>query len=96
MSEFLEDNTPSLDPALDAVAESDSDADAGNEAEYEEITSEEVDRIVDALDHLIESVTSENIRFHLEEAAASIYGLVYEEDEITSESSETDSLDQAA
>jgi hypothetical protein len=50
------------------------------DAEYEEITSEEVDRIVESLDKLIESVSSENIKHLLEEAAASIYYLVYEDD----------------
>ncbi|MFO0977186.1 MAG: hypothetical protein U0996_12360 [Planctomycetaceae bacterium] len=49
--------------------------------EYEEISSEEVDRVVDALDRLIESVQSENIKHYLEEAASNIYYLVYEEEE---------------
>lgn len=49
--------------------------------EYEVITSEEVDRVLDALDQLISSVQSENIRSHLEEAADSIYSLVYGDDE---------------
>ncbi len=81
MSEPQEDQTPELELAPEAETE----------AEYEEITSEEVDRIVDALDQLIESTTSENIRFHLEEAAASIYHLVYD-DEIA----DSGELDQAA
>lgn len=49
--------------------------------EYEEISSEEVDRVVDALDRLIESVQSENIKHYLEEAASNIYYLVYEEED---------------
>ena len=54
--------------------------------EYEEISSEEVDRVVEALDRLIEGVQSENIKHYLEEAASNIYYLVYEdEDEVSSE-----------
>lgn len=49
--------------------------------EYEEISSEEVDRVVEALDRLIEGVQSENIKHYLEEAASNIYYLVYEEEE---------------
>ncbi len=59
--------------------------------EYEEISSEEVDRVVEALDRLIEGVQSENIKHYLEEAASNIYYLVYEEDE-----SSNDSLERAA
>ncbi len=49
--------------------------------EYEVITSEEVDRILDGLDSLIASTESENIRHLLEEAANNIFGLVYAEEE---------------
>ena len=60
--------------------------------EFEEISSEEVDRVVEALDRLIAGVQSENIKHYLEEAASNIYYLVYEE-EVT----ETDgALDLAA
>ena len=45
--------------------------------EYEVITSEEVDRVLDALDQLIASAQSENVRSCLEEAADNIYALVY-------------------
>ena len=48
--------------------------------EYEEISSEEVDRVVEALDRLIEGVQSENIKHYLEEAASNIYYLVYEDE----------------
>jgi hypothetical protein len=61
--------------------------------EYEEINSEEVDRVVEALDRLIEGVQSENIKHYLEEAASNIYYLVYEEEEIVGAD---DSLEQAA
>lgn len=46
---------------------------AFNPDEYEEITSDEVDRVVAALDTLMQTVSSENIRAHLGEAADSIY-----------------------
>ncbi|MFM7040093.1 MAG: hypothetical protein ACKO2L_20485 [Planctomycetaceae bacterium] len=63
-----------------------------DEAEdYEEIRSEEVDRIVEALDRLIEGAQSENVKHFLEEAASSIYYLVYEDEE-----SEDEGLEQAA
>lgn len=52
-----------------------------NEEQFEEITSEEVDRVVAQLETLIESTTSENIRSFLEEAMNEIYYLVYEEEE---------------
>lgn len=52
-----------------------------NADEFEEINSEEVDRVVEALDRLIEGVQSENIKHYLEEAASNIYYLVYEEEE---------------
>ena len=60
--------------------------------EFEEISSEEVDRAVEALDRLIAGVQSENIKHYLEEAASNIYYLVYEQ-----EVDETDeAIDQAA
>lgn len=51
------------------------------EEQFEEITSEEVDRVVAQLETLIESTDSENIRSYLEEAMNEIYYLVYEEEE---------------
>ena len=60
--------------------------------EYEEIRSEEVDRVVEALDRLMEGVQSENIKHYLEEAASNIYYLVYEEEEDLAD----DSFEQAA
>jgi hypothetical protein len=53
---------------------------SGDDEEYEEITSDEVDRVVDALETLMATVESENIRFYLEEATSSIYHLIYEDD----------------
>ena len=78
MSETTEDQNTELQ----ALADSE---------EYEEINSDEVDRVVEALDHLMEIVQSENIKHYLEEAASSIYYLVYEDE---SEGQET--LDKAA
>lgn len=60
--------------------------------EFEEISSEEVDRVVEALDRLIEGAQSENIKHYLEEAASNIYYLVYE---VEAEGDDED-LEQAA
>ena len=62
--------------------------------EFEEISSEEVDRVVEALDRLMAGVQSENIKHYLEEAASNIYYLVYEdEDDVVADD---DSVHQAA
>ncbi|MFZ9088743.1 MAG: hypothetical protein ACO3FE_01520 [Planctomycetaceae bacterium] len=63
--------------------------------EYEEICGEEVDRIVESLDRLIEGVQSENVKHLLEEAASNIYFLVYEE-ETNGECVSDDDLEAAA
>lgn len=52
--------------------------------EYEEITSDEVDRVVAALEELSSTVTSETIRSFLQEASHNIYYLLYEDEEETS------------
>jgi len=49
--------------------------------EYEEISSEEVDRVVGLLEELMGMVQSQNVRDYLEEASTSIYYLVYDEEE---------------
>jgi len=49
--------------------------------EFEEICSDEVDRVVEVLDSLIENTQSENIKHLLEEASSNIYYLVYEDEE---------------
>ncbi|GAB5441444.1 MAG: hypothetical protein Fues2KO_17930 [Fuerstiella sp.] len=49
--------------------------------EYEVINSDEVDRVVEVLDNLIDNIESENIKHFLEEASSSIYYLVYEDEE---------------
>jgi hypothetical protein len=59
--------------------------------EYEEISSDEVDRIVEALEELAEGVASENIRVLLEEASQSVYDLVYDDEDLV-EVDESDDL----
>lgn len=49
--------------------------------DYEEISSDEVDRVVAELENLAGSVESENIRYHLSVAALEIHRLVYEADD---------------
>ena len=46
--------------------------------EYEEISSTEVDHVIQSLEALIQSVSSENIRAYLDEAADNIYSLIYD------------------
>ncbi|HEV3299110.1 MAG TPA: hypothetical protein VG055_05700 [Planctomycetaceae bacterium] len=52
-----------------------------DELEYEEITSDEVDSVVEQLERLVETVQSENIKSYLEDAINSIFFLVYEDDD---------------
>ena len=49
--------------------------------EYEEITSDEVDRVVEQLERVMETVQSENIKSFIEDAINSIFFLVYEDDD---------------
>lgn len=65
-------------------------SDVIEEQEFEEICSDEVDRVVEILDNLIENTQSENIKHLLEEASSAIYYLVYEDEE------EEGGLEQAA
>jgi hypothetical protein len=58
------------------------DDQANDGLEYEEITSDEVDRVVEQLERLSETVKSENIKSYIEDAINSIFFLVYEEDEV--------------
>lgn len=55
---------------------------ANAEEEFEEISSEEVDRVVAALEELIETVESDNIRIQLEDASNNIFYLVYDESDL--------------
>ena len=52
-----------------------------DEIEYEEIESDEVDRVVAALEELSATVASENIKAFLEEASTNIYYLVYDDED---------------
>jgi hypothetical protein len=51
-----------------------------NGDEYEEITSEDVDRVIAGLETLMSQTKSENIRAYLAEAADQIFDLVYGDD----------------
>lgn len=53
--------------------------------EYEVISSEEVDRVVEALEDLTETVESDNIRTYLDEAVNNIFYLVYDEGDLIEE-----------
>jgi hypothetical protein len=57
----------------------------GADDDFEEISSDEVDRVVEALETLAATAESENIRYFLEEATLKIYLLVYGDDEQQSE-----------
>jgi Asp-tRNA(Asn)/Glu-tRNA(Gln) amidotransferase A subunit family amidase len=52
-----------------------------DDIEYEEVHSDEVDRVVAALEELGATVNSETIQAMLEDVATSIYYLVYEDEE---------------
>jgi hypothetical protein len=52
-----------------------------DDQEFEEINSDEIDRIVEVLDNLIEGVDSDNVKHYLEEASSNIYYLIYEDSE---------------
>lgn len=59
----------------------DGDQNLSDEDEYEEITSDEVDRIVESLEKLIGSTESVNIQTYLEEALNNIFYLVYDQED---------------
>ena len=75
----LEDKFDFDDEALKSDEASDS------EDEFEEITSDEVDRVIETLESLVEGVESENIRAHLENAVNEIFYLVYNDDDLQSD-----------
>lgn len=58
---------------------------SGADEEFEEISSDEVDRLVESLEALAATTESENIRYYLEEATLKIYLLVYGDDDQQSE-----------
>uniref|UniRef100_A0A7C2P3E0 Uncharacterized protein n=1 Tax=Schlesneria paludicola TaxID=360056 RepID=A0A7C2P3E0_9PLAN len=52
-----------------------------DDIEYEEITSDEVDRVVAALEQLSTTVESETIKAFLEECSTNVYYLIYDDEE---------------
>lgn len=66
------------------------------EDDYEEIDSDEVDRVVSALEALGNSTESENIRHLIEEASNQIYYLVYSEEDEDEEGEDGELLEEAA
>lgn len=64
------------------------DLNAQSGDEYEEITSDEVDRVIAELETLMGTVESENIRSYLEEAVNGIYYLIYDDDDLETDLSE--------
>lgn len=72
----------------DATEESYAPIEGIDTDEFEEINSEEVDRVVGILEELIPTVDSENIKSHLEEAMNAIYFLVYDESDAEAEEEE--------
>lgn len=71
------------------------DIDLETSEEYEEITSDEVDGVVEELEALADRVSSQNIRAYLDLACQQIYCLVYdEEDEEEEEASDAADDDQ--
>ncbi|MCA9073633.1 MAG: hypothetical protein KDA93_01270 [Planctomycetaceae bacterium] len=69
-------------------------SDAAGDEEFEEISSDEVDRVVEAIDELIATIQSENIQAILEDASNSIFALVYDEEDL--EAMEDEIQDEAA
>lgn len=63
------------------MADGKADETLNDSDQYEEITSDEVDRVIQALGSLIESVSSENIKSYLEDAINNIFLLVYDEED---------------
>jgi hypothetical protein len=59
-----------------------SDSDTEYEEVDEEISTDEVDRVLESLIKILESVESATIHEYLEETYNQIFGLVYEEDEV--------------
>ena len=62
-----------------------SEEEPDSEEEFEEITSDEVDRVIETLEKLVENVESENIRAHLENAVNEIFYLVYNDEDLESD-----------
>ena len=78
--ELIPDEELIVHEELDLAEELSEDEDSPEE-DYEEITSEEVDRVVATLEDLIDSVQSENIKAYLQEASNNVFYLIYEDDD---------------
>ena len=63
------------------MADEQLDDQANDGLEYEEITSDEVDRVVEQLEKLMETVSSENIKAYLEDAVNNIFFLLYDDED---------------
>ena len=61
--------------------------------EFEEIHSDEVDRVVERLAELAETIESETICDYIEEASTKIYELIYDEEDAEYEDDEVDEMD---
>jgi hypothetical protein len=70
------------------------DGDAEYEEIEEEISSEEVDRVLETLSNLMENVESEAIHEYLEESYNHIFSLIYEEDSAEMDDDEEDDDDE--
>jgi len=79
------------DDGLDDDGDLEAEMNADDDDDLEEITSDEVDRVVAVLEQLMESADSENIRTYLEDALNNIYYLVYDV-----EDDEEENLDEIA
>jgi len=66
------------------------DIDLETSEEYEEITSDEVDSVVENLEELADCVSSQNIRAYLDLACQQIYCLVYDEEDEASDAADDD------
>lgn len=54
---------------------------SSEDLEYEEISSDEVDNVVAALEQLGETIKSDTIRALIEECSNNVYYLVYEDED---------------
>ncbi len=69
-----------VDPYNEEEEEEEYDDEAmSDDSAYEEISSDEVDRVISSLEDIAESIDSENIRGHIEDAINAIFYLVYDE-----------------
>ena len=70
------------------------DGDVEYEEIEEEISSDEVDRVLETLSNLMENVESETIHEYLEESYNHIFSLVYEDEEASAEVEEEEDDDE--